>query len=131
MMKYGRYALAALAIGGVTAGTALVGMGSAAADSPLDGPLLNSTCSFAQVDRALHATHPDLAAKLDAHPDRKTKMQQLFDQPAAQRKAAIEQLSAQHPDKVNQMKQRAAQHPDKVNQAKNVMNQLAQTCHQY
>jgi hemophore-related protein len=121
---------AALAIGAVTASASLLGTGTAAA-GPLDGALLDSTCSFAQIDRALHAEHPDLAAKLDAHPDRKAALARVFDQPPAQRKAALQQLIAAHPDKVAQARQMIAQHPDQAAKARDVVNQLANTCHRF
>lgn len=126
-----KYALTALAV--AVSGAALFGVGTAAADTPLplNGPLVNSTCSFGQLDRALHAEAPDIAAKLDANPDRKAKLQQLFDQPVDQRKAAITQFLTAHPDKVAQMQQHAAADPAKAGKAKAMMDQLAQTCHNY
>lgn len=73
---------AALAIGGFAAGTALFGAGAAYADPMGDlEPLLSSSCSFAQIDSALHQVAPDTAAQLDAAPGQKAALKNAYDQP--------------------------------------------------
>ncbi|MEV5838279.1 hemophore-related protein [Nocardia sp. NPDC052112] len=90
-----RYPIAALAIGGFAAAAPLFGTGVAAADV-LDvmDPLLTSSCSFAQIDAALHEIAPESAARLDNSPLQKGMLKLVFDQPTEQRMAMYEQLSA-------------------------------------
>lgn len=131
MKKFnGRKLLAAFALSGITVAGTILGAGAATAD-PLDSPLMNSTCTFAQIDRALHAEHPDIAAKLDAHPDRKAMLQRMYDQPIEQRKAQAQQWMNQNPDKVQKRRQWAQSHPNEVAQHRAVEAELANTCHNY
>lgn len=91
-----RTAVAAFAISGFAVGTALFGAGSAAADPAADiAPLVNSTCSYAQVDRAIHQVAPDAAAVLDADAGQKEMLRRAYSQPAAQRKVAFQRLIGQ------------------------------------
>jgi hemophore-related protein len=120
--------LAALAIGATTLG-ALTGVGAATA-SPVDN-LIDSTCSFAQLDRAVHAEHPDLAAQLDADPAQKTMLREVFDQPVPARRAAIQRYLVAHPDQVARMQQRAATNPRMAVQLQNAADDVARSCHRF
>jgi hemophore-related protein len=117
-------------VGGFAALTAFAGVGASAA-GPLDSPLVNSTCNFGQIDRALRAQRPDLAARLDAHPQHKAMLQQLYDQPVPQRKAQIQRYMQQHPDRVAQMQRWDSTHPQAAPQRAALDRQLANTCHSY
>ncbi|WP_216892082.1 hemophore-related protein [Nocardia alni] len=89
-----RSAIAAVAIGGFAAGTVLIGAGSASADVMDDVlPLLVSTCSFSQIDAALHDAAPDAAARLDASPLQKSVLRFTFNQPADKRQAMFGPLA--------------------------------------
>ncbi|WP_330180104.1 hemophore-related protein [Nocardia sp. NBC_01503] len=115
---------AALAIGGFAAGTALFGAGAAYADPMGDlEPLLSSSCSFAQIDSALHQVAPDTAAQLDAAPGQKAALKNAYDQPADQRRASFQQLIAEQ----QRMGVTATANQDFG--AK--MSQVVDTCHQY
>jgi len=117
-------AISALVIGGFATGTALFGAGPAAADPLSDlGPLLGSTCSFAQVDLALHKVSPDTAARLDATPSQKNLLRQAYNQPPAQRTAAFQQLISQHPE----LATGAGMSPDFGVK----LRQVVDTCHSY
>lgn len=96
-MGKARYTIATLAIGGFAAGDGLFGSGTASADMIDDiAPLLSSSCSFAQIDAALHAVAPPAAARLDAAPFQKVVLQLAFSEPADKRAAVFGQLATQY-----------------------------------
>jgi hemophore-related protein len=88
--------IASLALSGLSVGFAMLGSAFAAAD-PVDAfdPLLSSSCSFEQVDTALHHVAPDAAANLDSSPQQKNQLRQAYNQPPQKRRAAFQQLVAQ------------------------------------
>ncbi|MGV9675049.1 hemophore-related protein [Nocardia sp. NPDC003482] len=126
MIARTRFALTTLAAGALT-GVAVLLPGAASA-APMDqlAPLLNSTCSFAQVDAALHDQAPQLASALDANPNAKAQLKAAFDQPIDQRRAQAEQYLAEHPDQVQQ-----AQNDPRAAQAQQLIQRLADTCANY
>ncbi|MEU0539641.1 hemophore-related protein [Nocardia sp. NPDC005978] len=74
----------------------LTGAGAASADPMSDlEPILNSSCSFSQIDAALHEVSPETAAQLDAAPAQKNAIKAAYDQPVEQRRAAFQALIAQ------------------------------------
>ena len=114
------------AAGGLTVAAALLIPGVAAADpTDLMAPLLNSTCSFDQVDRALHAKDPQLAQMLDANPDQKAMLKKEFDQPPAQRRAEVQQYLSQHPEAKN------AQNDPRAGSMQQTIQSVADACHNY
>lgn len=115
----GAGALAALAISLVPA-TASAG--------PLDlaAPLLNSTCSFAQVDAALHDKAPALASMLDQNPAQKAELEAKFNQSPAERQAEFDAYVRDNPDAANQ----AAGDPRASGIAATIQ-QVADSCHNY
>lgn len=135
MKTRGRYAVAALAMAGLTAAVTLSGVGTASADPSPRAALLGTTCSFAQVDRALQAEFPKAAARLDAHPRRKAHLERLFDLPPAQREAALRQFAATHPAIVAihraDLQRWASAHPDRVARHRAAVVELATTCHRF
>ena len=117
---------ATLAISGFAVAGALLLPGIAsAAPAPLDNPLVESTCSFAQVDAALHARSPEIAGQLDSAPDQKAMLQRMYDQPVEQRRAAFAQLLNNSP----QMQDPAQQ--QRVEQVQAALADVAGTCHNY
>lgn len=121
-----------LVVSGFGVACALTGTGPAsAASSMLQSPLLNTTCSFGQIDRALHADRPDLAAKLDSRPQAKAQMQRLLNMPIPQRRAAVQQWMRQHPDQVARGRQWEAAHPGAMNQRIAYEAHLASICHNF
>ncbi|MCX5042235.1 hemophore-related protein [Aldersonia sp. NBC_00410] len=123
-----RFARAALTTAGLAVAGAFLLPGTASA-APADNPLLQTTCSFAQVDAAAHHVAPHLAQRLDAHPDRKAKVAQFFDKTPAERAEAAQQFLDKHP----QAKQRiedGKSHP-RFGEFKDKARQIADTCHNY
>ncbi|WP_280335127.1 hemophore-related protein [Nocardia wallacei] len=122
-----RFTGAALTVGGVATAAALLIPGTASADpTELVAPLLDSDCSFAQVDAALHDKNPQLAAMLDANPEQKSMLQQKFDQPVEQRRAELQQYAQQHPDQVQQ-----AENDPRANAVRQTIQAVADSCHNY
>ncbi|WP_054811181.1 hemophore-related protein [Nocardia arizonensis] len=120
---------AAVALGGVAAAAALLAPGTATAQPGAAGRLIETTCTFAQVDAALHAVAPDYAAKLDAHPDRKAKLQEFLSLPVDQRRARIQQRLDEHPGARERIQQRADTPEGKAVREK--LGIVADTCHNY
>ncbi|MFE7798909.1 hemophore-related protein [Nocardia sp. NPDC057440] len=122
---------------GASAALLVPGIAAAAPGGP-GGPghlLAETTCSFAQVDAALHAAAPELAARLDANPERKAKLEQLLNLPPEQRKAAIQQRLDDP-----KVKERIEEHRGKIEERRNdprftemrdKMQTVADTCHNY
>lgn len=118
---------ATLTVAGLAAGAALLVPATASADpTGLVAPLLNSTCSFAQVDSALHDQAPQLASILDTNPDQKAELKAKFDQPVEQRQAEFQQYLAQHPDEAQQ-----AEQDPRASGLSQTIQQVADSCHTY
>ncbi|WP_378736769.1 hemophore-related protein [Nocardia brasiliensis] len=126
-MRKTRYTIAALAIGAVSAGTALLGAGTAAAN-PIDDMvgLLVTKCSFSQFDTALHDVAPEAAAKLDASPIHKTALEMTLSAPADQR-AAIFGMLTNHRAQIEAMTDTSAANAE----SGAVMSKVAASCHRY
>ncbi|MGX1809291.1 hemophore-related protein [Nocardia sp. NPDC055321] len=102
----------------------LTGAGAAGADPMSDlEPMLNSSCSFSQIDAALHDVAPETAAQLDAAPAQKSAIQAAYDQPVEQRRAAFQALIAQQ-------QQMGASVQDSSTFASQ-MDEVVETCDQY
>ncbi|MBL1077676.1 hemophore-related protein [Nocardia sp. 2] len=99
-----------------------------ASAGPLDlaAPLLNSTCSFAQVDAALHDKAPALASILDQNPDQKAELKAKFDQPVEQRQAEFQAYLRDNPGVADQ----ANTNPN-ANGIAAAIQQVADSCHNY
>jgi hemophore-related protein len=69
------------------------GIASADVNSVL-GPLVNTTCNYAQITAALKAEAPDLAAMLNSRPQAQTRMQNFLALPTDQRQQRVDQLAA-------------------------------------
>lgn len=123
-----RIVRATLALGGLLAAGALLVPATASAQ-PQPGGLLETTCSFAQIDAAVHAQFPDTAARLDAHPDRKAKLQELLSLPVEQRKQRAKEFLDNHPE----AKRKFEEHRDspRAQQHREKLRVLGDTCHNY
>ncbi|WP_067647096.1 hemophore-related protein [Nocardia harenae] len=120
--------VASLAASGIAAVGVLLSSGAASA-APLDQlaePLLRSDCSFAQVDAALHAEAPQIAALIDAYPEQKAELAERFDVPPAQRRAELERAIQENPEAAQQ-----AQNDPRTQQLAGVLQRVANTCAQY
>ncbi|MFF0493080.1 hemophore-related protein [Nocardia sp. NPDC004068] len=86
-----RFTRTALALGGFAAATTLLA-GTAAADSlDIMEPVLTSSCSFDQVDRAMHddPVASMLAEELDKTPGKREELKAILDTPLDQRQEKI------------------------------------------
>ncbi|MTE11361.1 hemophore-related protein [Nocardia aurantiaca] len=113
---------------GAVAAVALTLAPATASASPADlvAPLLNSTCTFTQVDAALHDKAPALAQFLDQNPDTKAELKAKFDQSPAERQAELDQYLKDNPDAADQ----AAADP-RAGGIAAAIQQVADTCHNY
>ncbi|MFD7846479.1 hemophore-related protein [Nocardia sp. NPDC059764] len=113
---------------GAVAAVALAFAPATASASPADlvAPLLNSTCSFAQVDAALHDKSPMLAQYLDQNPGYKAELKAKFDLSPAERQAELDQYLRDNPDAADQ----AASDP-RAGGIAAAIQQVADSCHNY
>ncbi|WP_330183540.1 hemophore-related protein [Nocardia sp. NBC_01503] len=119
----------AAALGAGALATVAIALAPATASaSPLDlaAPLLNSTCTFAQVDAALHDKAPALASLLDQNPSQKAELEAKFNQSPAQRQAEFDAYVRDNPDAANN----AASDPRAGGIAATIQT-VADTCHNY
>ncbi|MEV0294676.1 hemophore-related protein [Nocardia sp. NPDC050710] len=120
---------AAIALGALAAAAALLGPGTASAQ-PGSGPgLIETTCTFAQVDAALHAEAPEFAARLDANPERKAKLQEFLALPVEQRKQRLEQRLDERPGARDKIEEKRNSPEARAKFEK--LAAVANTCHNY
>jgi hemophore-related protein len=120
-------------VGSLVAGIAATATisGSVAGADPVDGPLINSTCSYEQIDRALRVERPDVAAKIDSDPMRKAGMQLFFSRPVPERRALVQQYLNANPGGMTRLQEWEDQHPQQVRQGRALADKVAATCHNY
>ncbi|MEU0538656.1 hemophore-related protein [Nocardia sp. NPDC005978] len=113
---------------GALATLALALVPATASAGPLDmaAPLLNSTCSFAQVDAALHDKAPALASMLDQNPAQKAELEAKFNQPIEQRQAEFDAYVRANPEAAAQ----AEANPNASGIGATIQL-VADTCHNY
>ncbi|MFI9506122.1 hemophore-related protein [Nocardia sp. NPDC052566] len=122
-----RAGFAALAVGGLAVGTVFLSPAIASADPMgLAGPLLDSTCTFAQVDAALHDKAPQLASMLDSNPSQKAELQRKFDQPVEQRRAELQAAIDANPGAAKD-----AENDPRANGLQATIRAVAESCHNY
>ncbi|WP_433602587.1 hemophore-related protein [Nocardia sp. CA-135953] len=119
----------AVALGGLLAAGALLVPGTASAQPGIGGGLIETTCSFAQVDAAIHAEAPKLAERLDSHPDRKAKLQEFLGLPVEQRKQRAQQWIDNHPNARTKIEEK--RNSPEGQQRIDKLRQIANTCHNY
>ncbi|MEU7630927.1 hemophore-related protein [Nocardia sp. NPDC049220] len=119
--------IAALGVGGFATVAMFLSPAIATADPmELGAPLLDSDCSFAQVDSALHDKAPQLASMLDANPTQKAELRRKFDQPVAQRRAELRRAIDENPQAA-----RDAENDPRTAQLRDTIRTVAETCHNY
>ena len=79
---------AILGVGGLAAAVSL--MAAAAASAQPGGPLIETTCNYAQIEAALQVEAPEASARLAGHPDAQAKVQQLLGLPIDERKQRVQ-----------------------------------------
>jgi hemophore-related protein len=110
----------------ITVASMWLGVGTALADSnSVFAPLVNTTCSYAQITAALQAQAPDLANLLNGRPKANTRLQQFLALPVDQRQQSIDQLLAANPQAQSMINARLGS-----SDAQEV-TQVVTTCHNY
>ncbi|WP_433204154.1 hemophore-related protein [Nocardia sp. CA-107356] len=119
----------AVALGGLMAAGALLVPATASAQPGVGGGLIETTCTFAQVDAAIHAEAPKLAEHLDSHPERKAKLQELLGLPVDQRQQRVQQWLDDHPNARTKIeeKRNSPEGQQKIDKLRGIAN----SCHNY
>lgn len=115
-----------VSIGGVLTA---VSLSAAASAEPIDGPLIETTCSYEQLAAALQVQAPQASARLADHPDAQAKLRALIALPVDQRRQRIEGFLDRNPDvraKIDE-KRRTPDGQQKVE----MLARIADTCHDY
>lgn len=109
----------------VTAAAGLsLGAGVASAAPDL-GPLINTTCTYEQVNAALKAQSPDLANELAKYSIAQSRLKQFLAAPVDQRQQMIQQAMSSHP----QWQSKAG--TPEGQQYADAVAQVAATCNNY
>ncbi|WP_319457641.1 MULTISPECIES: hemophore-related protein [unclassified Mycobacterium] len=100
-----------------------------AAAEPGDGPLIATTCSYAQFESALKVQAPNLAAELASRPAAQAKLQELIDLPVDQRKQRLKDVLDRNPQwrSAIEEKRNTPEGQEKVA----MLARIAETCHDY
>ena len=109
---------------GVAVG-ATMGVGVASADPDL-GPIINTTCNYAQVTAALNVQAPDLAAKLAQNPRASSRLQSFLAAPVNERRQMAQQAMAMAPQFQGAMG--GGMNPQQI---LGELTQVANICHNY
>ena len=125
-MAYSALIGAVVTFGGLMTAVSLSPVASA---DPGDGPLIETTCSYAQLMAALQVEAPEASARLAEHPDAQAKLQQFVALPVDQRKQSLQQFLDRNPDVRANIDQKRNT-PE--GQAKiQMLAGIAATCHNY
>ena len=114
-----------LVVAGVVAVAATMGVGVASADPDL-GPIINTTCNYAQVTAALNVVSPDMAAKLEQNPRASSRLQSFLAAPVDERQQMAERAMAMAPQFQGAMG--GGINPQQI---LGELTQVASTCHNY
>lgn len=126
-----RRVLRTVAVSGAAAGIGLVGAVNAAADATdVLEPLLKSTCSYEQVDRAAQ-DNPDAAVLFAAMSvEQKAELRDMLDTPLDQRQPKIDAHRAEIQKKIDENPELAnVQNDPNMAKVAGVFEDLAATCH--
>jgi hemophore-related protein len=102
---------------------------SIAQAEPFDGPLIATTCSYAQLHSALQFEAPKLAAELDARPAAQDKLQKFIALPVDQRKQKLTEALDRNPEWQAKLDEKRAT-PEGQQQLE-TLRRVAQTCGSY
>lgn len=123
-MKILRFAAMTIC-GGVTA----VSLSAPASALPLDGPLIETTCSYEQLAAALQVQAPQASARLAEHPDAQAKLRALIALPIDQRKERINGFLDRNPDVRARVEEK--RNTPEGQQKVATLAHIADTCHDY
>lgn len=119
----------AIGLGAGVVGVALTSGLGVASGQPDLGPLINTTCSYAQIVAALNAQAPDLAQALSDHPQAQTRLQTFLALSPDQRQQMVQQGLAAHPQWQGAIAQQAG--TAQGQQVAGQLLQVANTCQSY
>ncbi|MFE3193871.1 hemophore-related protein [Nocardia sp. NPDC059240] len=118
-----------LAGSGLAIAGSLLIPGLASAQPANGSGLLDTTCTYAQIDAALRAQAPDAAAKLDGDANKQARLQELLSLPVDQRKAKAQEYLDAHPEARDKMQQK--RNSPEFQQKKAAMQAVLDGCHNY
>lgn len=119
----------AVALGGLLAAASLLTTAGIASAEPGDGPLIRTSCSYAQIVAALRVEAPDLAARLDQRPDAQAKLQDFIALPVDQRKQLLQERLDANPDWRAKIDEKSG--TPEGQQTIQMLGRIADTCHRY
>ncbi|AQA05065.1 hypothetical protein BVC93_24660 [Mycobacterium sp. MS1601] len=96
---------------------------------PLDGPLIQTTCSYAQIEAALRVEAPQAADRLAGNTNAQNRIQELLSLPVDQRQARIQGFLDRNPDMARIAEERRATPAGQQMMAR--MARVAETCPSY
>lgn len=96
---------------------------------PLDGPLIETTCTYPQIEAALRAEAPQAADKLASNPNAQNKIQQLLGLPVDQRRQRIQGFLDHNPDLARMAEEKRA--TPEGQEMLQQMQRVAATCPNY
>jgi hemophore-related protein len=121
ILQFGAVAIS----GGVTA----VWLSATASALPLDGPLIETTCSYEQLAAALQVQAPQASARLAEHPDAQAKLRALIALPVDQRKDRVNGFLDRNPDVRARIEDK--RNTPEGQQKVATLARIAGTCHDY
>jgi len=117
-------------IAAVLAGLIAAGSLSPTASADVgDGPLIQTTCSYAQLVAALQVEAPKASARLAERPEAQAKLQELVSLPVDQRKQRVQQFLDRNPDVRAKIEEKRNTPEGQAAQQKAAV--IAATCHNY
>jgi hemophore-related protein len=117
-----------VALGGLLAAVLLVPSVVASAE-PGDGPLIETTCSYAQLVAALRVENPELAALLDKNPEAQAKLQQLVALSVDERRQRLQSRLDANPQWRDTIEQK--RNTPQGQEKEQMLLRIADTCHSY
>lgn len=120
--------LAKIALGSVLLTVPLAATGVASAQ-PLNGPLIETTCSYAQLEAALQVEAPQASARLAQRPDAQAKLRELVALPVDQRRQRVQQFLDRNPDVRARIDEK--RNTPEGQQKVQMLTRVADTCHDY
>ncbi|BBZ16231.1 hemophore-related protein [Mycolicibacterium gadium] len=93
------------------------------------GPLIETTCSYAQIEAALQVEAPEASGRLAERPNAQAKIQELLALPIDQRRQRVKSFMDRNPDVASMIAQKrnTPEGQDKLM----MMQRIADTCHNY
>lgn len=118
-----------LVLGSACAVVVALSLPAPASALPLDGPLIETTCSYAQLEAALQVEAPTAAARLAERPDAQAKLQELVALPVDARRARVQSFLDRNPDVQNMIDEKRS--TPEGQQKVQMLARIADTCHNY